>query len=79
MGVVLSKSEHDHESLHSGPFVSPSLFVSLMSGCATIVHEFAVFSIAGGGSSSSISKSLRALAVAHVSQQVTVKRQTAFE
>lgn len=46
MGVVLSNGEHDHESLHSGPFVSPSLFVSLMSGYATTVHEFAVLSIA---------------------------------
>lgn len=52
MGVVLSDGEHDHQSLHSGPFVSPSLFVSLMSGYGTSVHAFAVLSIAvgeGGG------------------------------
>lgn len=49
MGVVCSDGEHDHESLHSGPFVSPSLFVSLMSGYDTSVHESAVLSIAAGG------------------------------
>lgn len=76
MGVVLSDGEHDHESLHSGPFVSPSLFVSLMSGYDTPVHEFAVLSIAVGEKSSNSSKSLQAMAAAHVSQQVTVKRQT---
>lgn len=78
MGVVLSDGEHDHQSLHSGPFVSPSLFVSLMSGYGTSVHEFAVLSIAVGGGNNS-SKSLQAMAAVHVSQQVTVKCQTALE
>lgn len=49
MGVVLSNGEHDHESLHSGPFVSLSLFVSLMSGYDTSVHESAALPIAAGG------------------------------
>lgn len=48
MGVVLSDGEHDHESLHSGPFVSPSVFVSLMSGFANSLCEFAVLSMAVG-------------------------------
>lgn len=48
MGVVHGDGEHDHESLHSSPFVSPSLFVSLMSGYDTSVHEYTVLSIAVG-------------------------------
>lgn len=62
----------------------PLSFVSLMSGFDTSVHEFSVLSIAvrgegGVGESCKSSKSLRAMAAAHVSQQVTVKRQTALE
>ena len=46
MGVVLNDGEHDHGSLHSGPFVSsPSLSLSLMSGYATSVDDFAVLSV----------------------------------
>lgn len=47
---VLSLVMHDNGSLHSGPIVSPSLFVPLMSGYGTSVHEYMQFfpSLAGG-------------------------------
>lgn len=80
MGVVLNDGEHDHESLHSGPFVSFSLSVSLMSGYATSVDEFAVLSVTVREKEAAMArKSLQAMVAVHVSQQVTVKCQFAFE
>lgn len=47
VGVVLSDGEHHGESLHSGPFVLPSLIVFLM---PSSLYEFTVLSIAVSGS-----------------------------
>lgn len=50
MGVVLSDGEHDHGSLHSGPFVSlyPSLSASVflfISGYCTFIRAAVALSI----------------------------------
>ncbi len=79
MGVVLSDGEHDHESLHSGPFVSPSLSLCLLCLALTLLcmnlHFFPSLSL-GEKKTQQFPKACKPW---HVSQQVTVKRQTPSE
>lgn len=81
MGVGPSNGEHDHESLHSGPFVSSLFPLCLLCLAVALMYvNLRFFSIAAGGKKAAIvPNSLRATAAVRVSQQVTVKCQTAFE